>query len=190
VYLHGDLGAGKTTVTRALLRTLGVGERIKSPTYSLIESYRVGDRDAHHLDLYRIADAGELEWLGLDEIADGKSLILVEWPERGGSALPRPDLVLEFGDRVGVFANRADFPAMRKFFGDSIKGTAEFSYISIGLGMALGLLLGAVSATVAEHAKCSVLIAHGTAVPPELAPVPEPAQPAEPPLSEGDHGRT
>jgi len=61
---------------------------------------------------------------------------------------------------------------------------------SRGHGGFEGLLLGAVSATVAEHAKCSVLIAHGTAVPPELAPVPEPAQPAEPPLSEGDHGRT
>ena len=57
----------------------------------------------------------------------------------------RPDLLLEFGDRVGILANRADFPAMRKFFGDSIKGTAEFSYISIGLAMALGFLLGAVN---------------------------------------------
>jgi len=59
--------------------------------------------------------------------------------------LPRPDLVLEFGDRVGLLANRADFPALRKFFGDSIKGTTEFSYISIGVGMALGFLLGAIS---------------------------------------------
>jgi putative transport protein len=58
--------------------------------------------------------------------------------------LARPDLVLEFGDRVGLLANRADFPAMRKFYGDSIKGTAEFSYVSIGLGMALGFLLGAI----------------------------------------------
>ncbi len=58
--------------------------------------------------------------------------------------VPRPDLVLEFGDRVGLLANRGDFPALRKFFGDSIKGTAEFSYISIGLGMALGFLVGAI----------------------------------------------
>ena len=58
--------------------------------------------------------------------------------------LPRPDLVLEFGDRVGLLAHRDDFPALRKFFGDSIKGTAEFSYISIGLGMALGFLVGAI----------------------------------------------
>lgn len=96
VHLHGDLGAGKTTFARALIAALGVTGRIKSPTYSLIESYRAGGLAIHHLDLYRIADAGELEWLGLDEIADGRSLILVEWPERGGSALPRPDLVLEF----------------------------------------------------------------------------------------------
>ena len=64
IHLEGDLGAGKTTFARALLAALGVGERIKSPTYSLIESYRVGELDAHHLDLYRIADPGELEWLG------------------------------------------------------------------------------------------------------------------------------
>lgn len=61
-----------------------------------------------------------------------------------GDLQARPELVLEYGDRVGILANRADFPAMRRFFGDSIKGTAEFSYISIGLGMALGLLLGAI----------------------------------------------
>jgi putative transport protein len=64
---------------------------------------------------------------------------------RGDTELqPRPDLVLEFGDRVGLLAHRADFPALRRFFGDSIKGTAEFSYLSIGLGMALGLILGAI----------------------------------------------
>ncbi|MBN8737952.1 MAG: tRNA (adenosine(37)-N6)-threonylcarbamoyltransferase complex ATPase subunit type 1 TsaE [Lysobacterales bacterium 69-70] len=96
IHLHGDLGAGKTTFARALIAALGVSGRIKSPTYSLIESYRAAGLAIHHLDLYRIADAGELEWLGLDEIADGASLILVEWPERGGTALPRPDLVLEF----------------------------------------------------------------------------------------------
>lgn len=96
IHLHGDLGAGKTTFARALIAALGVSGRIKSPTYSLIESYRADGLAIHHLDLYRIADAGELEWLGLDEIADGASLILVEWPERGGTALPRPDLVLEF----------------------------------------------------------------------------------------------
>lgn len=92
VYLHGDLGAGKTSFARALLRELGVGERIKSPTYSLIEGYRAHGRPAWHLDLYRIADPGELEWLGLDALADPGALVLVEWPERGRGALPAADL--------------------------------------------------------------------------------------------------
>ena len=94
VHLRGELGAGKTTFARALLQALGVGERVKSPTYSLIESYRVDALDIHHLDLYRIADPQELEWLGLAELADPAALLLVEWPERGGTALPAPDLIL------------------------------------------------------------------------------------------------
>ncbi|WP_313914341.1 tRNA (adenosine(37)-N6)-threonylcarbamoyltransferase complex ATPase subunit type 1 TsaE [Tahibacter sp.] len=94
IYLRGDLGAGKTTFARALIAALGVQGRIKSPTYSLIESYRVGGLAIHHLDLYRIADPGELEWLGLDELQDEASLILIEWPERGGDALPAADLAL------------------------------------------------------------------------------------------------
>ncbi|UGB44416.1 tRNA (adenosine(37)-N6)-threonylcarbamoyltransferase complex ATPase subunit type 1 TsaE [Frateuria edaphi] len=94
-YLHGDLGAGKTSFARALLTALGVGERVKSPTYSLVESYRAGALTAWHLDLYRIADPGELEWLGLDALGDPAALVLVEWPERGTGALPAPDLVLE-----------------------------------------------------------------------------------------------
>ncbi|HET6631580.1 MAG TPA: tRNA (adenosine(37)-N6)-threonylcarbamoyltransferase complex ATPase subunit type 1 TsaE [Rhodanobacteraceae bacterium] len=95
VELRGELGAGKTTFARALLRALGVGERVKSPTYSLIESYRAGELVAWHLDLYRIADPGELEWLGLDALADPAALVLVEWPERGAGALPAADLRLE-----------------------------------------------------------------------------------------------
>lgn len=97
VYLHGDLGAGKTSFARALLGALGVGERIKSPTYSLVESYRAQGRPAWHLDLYRIADPGELEWLGLDALSDPSALVLVEWPERGKGALPVPDLVIHLG---------------------------------------------------------------------------------------------
>lgn len=92
VFLRGELGAGKTTFARALLRALGVGERVKSPTYSLLERYTVNGRDAFHLDLYRIVDAGELEWLGLDELDSPETLVLVEWPERGLGALPVPDL--------------------------------------------------------------------------------------------------
>lgn len=94
IYLHGPLGAGKTSFARALLTRLGVGERVKSPTYSLIEGYEAIGRAAWHLDLYRIADPGELEWLGLDALADPAALVLVEWPERGAGALPAADLDL------------------------------------------------------------------------------------------------
>jgi putative transport protein len=84
----------------------------------------------------------------------GKALVIQV--RRGDvDLLPQPDLVLEYGDRVGVFANRAEFPALRKYFGDSIKATAEFSYISIGLGMALGFLLGAISVTLPGIGKVS-----------------------------------
>ena len=94
VFLIGDLGAGKTTFARALLGALGVDARIKSPTYSLIESYPVGDLTIHHLDLYRIADAGELEWLGLADLMADPYLLLVEWPEHARQVLPQPDLIL------------------------------------------------------------------------------------------------
>ena len=94
IHLRGDLGAGKTTFARALLRALGVGERVKSPTYSLIESYAAGDLAIHHLDLYRVADPGELEWLGLPDLTTGAHLIVIEWPERAGAALPAADLAI------------------------------------------------------------------------------------------------
>lgn len=94
IHLEGDLGAGKTTFARALLAAAGVGERIKSPTYSLIESYALQGGSAHHLDLYRIGDAAELEWLGLTDLLDTHALLLVEWPRRGLGALPAADLQL------------------------------------------------------------------------------------------------
>lgn len=97
VYLDGDLGAGKTTFVRALLVACGVAGRVRSPTYSLIESYPLAERSAHHLDLYRIADPGELEWLGLSDLAADGDLILVEWPERGQGALPAADLRVALG---------------------------------------------------------------------------------------------
>ena len=91
VFLHGDLGAGKSTLARAWLRALGVTGTVRSPTYTLVERYPLASGgEALHLDLYRIGDAGELEFLGLDDGDAG--LWLVEWPERGAAGLPRPDL--------------------------------------------------------------------------------------------------
>lgn len=93
VHLRGDLGAGKSTLARALLRALGVQGAIRSPTYTLVERYPLATGgEAWHLDLYRIADAGELEFLGLD--GGEATLWLVEWPERGSGSLPAADLVV------------------------------------------------------------------------------------------------
>lgn len=91
VFLHGDLGAGKSTLARAWLRGHGVEGAIRSPTYTLVEQYSLPGRGvALHLDLYRIGDAGELEFLALD---DARSCLwLVEWPEHGARALPPADL--------------------------------------------------------------------------------------------------
>ena len=85
-----------------------------------------------------------------------KASVLIQVRRGDADILPRPDLVLEFGDRVGVLADRGDFAAMRKYFGDSIKGTAEFSYISIGIGMALGFLIGAIQIPLPFIGKLSV----------------------------------
>jgi len=94
VYLHGPLGAGKTTLVRGFMRGMGYGAAVKSPTYTLIEPYEVGPWQVYHLDLYRVADAAELDYLGLRELQDNHAIVLVEWPERGKGFLPAADVVI------------------------------------------------------------------------------------------------
>ena len=97
VFLHGELGAGKTSCVRSLLRGLGVRGTVRSPTYTLVETYLLPDLTAIHADLYRLRDPAEVPDLGLGEYLFPGHLVLIEWSENGAGYLPSPDLDLTLG---------------------------------------------------------------------------------------------
>ena len=110
IYLRGDLGAGKTTMVRAILNALGYEGKVKSPTYTLLEQYEAGGLNLRHFDLYRFQDVNEWESAGFNDEFDGKNICLVEWPEQAADLIPGADLEIIFeittdGRRIQLQAN-------------------------------------------------------------------------------------
>ncbi|MDX1796559.1 MAG: tRNA (adenosine(37)-N6)-threonylcarbamoyltransferase complex ATPase subunit type 1 TsaE [Hydrogenovibrio sp.] len=97
VYLEGDLGAGKSFFSRAFIQDFLPGQKVKSPTYTLVETYQTELGKIHHFDLYRLCDPEELEFLAIRDLLEDSFVSLVEWPSKGAGVLPKADILIQLG---------------------------------------------------------------------------------------------
>lgn len=129
IYLEGDLGAGKTTLVRGILRGLGYAGAVKSPTYTLVELYELSSIDLHHFDFYRFHDPREWIDAGFRESFNGRIVSLIEWPRKAGGLLPPADLEIALEpSRTGRSASlRAISPAGESLLA-RLKATSRFPF--------------------------------------------------------------
>ena len=124
IFLEGNLGMGKTTLSRGIIRGLGYVGAVKSPTFTLVEPYEIGDIRAFHFDLYRLVDPEELEFLGIRDYFEDDALCLIEWPDKGAGFLPKPDLTITIGPQ--------DSGRSRKILAQGSRGEAWCAALALG----------------------------------------------------------